>query len=99
MNRAFLHLSLAAVLATFSACAGAISPYALATAGPIGCPAEHIALGRVHHGEGAPQAWIASCGRAHYACSSNGDPRRPHTRVICRELEDRPQRRAISWRR
>jgi|GEM_PF-5317448 hypothetical protein len=99
MNRVYLHLSLASLLATFSACAGSVSPYALATAGRIGCPAEHIDLSRVHNDDGAPQAWVASCGRSHYACSSNGDPRRPNTRVICTEMGGRPKHHAVSWRR
>jgi hypothetical protein len=88
------------LVSTFSACAASVSPYAIATAGRIGCPAEHIETSGVHDGAGAPQAWVASCGPTHYACSSNGDPRRPQTRVICSEIGGRrPQQPALSWRR
>jgi hypothetical protein len=86
----------ALLLGTLGGCAASISPYARATAGRIGCPAEHIDLGEVHDGEGAPEAWVASCGHAAYACSSNGDPRRPNTRVICSPL-GRP--RVLSYAR
>jgi hypothetical protein len=74
------------LLGSFSGCAATVSPYALASAGRIGCPAEYIALSDIEDGDGAPQAWVAGCFRKHYACSSNGDPRRPNTRIICSEL-------------
>ena len=89
-------LLLISFLGTFSGCAASISPYALASAGRIGCPAEYIALSDIEDGDGAPQAWVASCGANHYACSSNGDPRRANTRIICSEL-GRP--RALSYAR
>lgn len=99
MNRPLLPFLAALSLVTLGACAGSISPYALASAGRIGCPAEDIDLSRVHNRDGAPQAWIASCGRTHYACSSTGDPQRPHTRVICTELGGRTHHRAVGWKR
>jgi hypothetical protein len=100
MDRSIITLLSVCLLAPLGACAASVSPYALATAGRIGCPAEHIELSRVHNDDGAPQAWVAGCGPTHYACSSNGDPRRPHTRVICSEMGDgHRHQRAVSWRR
>jgi hypothetical protein len=84
------------LLGFFGGCAASVSPYALATAGRIGCPAHHIELSDVERGDGSPQAWVATCGRTHYACSSDGDPRRPHTRIVCSEL-GRP--RTLTWAR
>jgi hypothetical protein len=99
MDRSITSLLVACLLSTLGACAASISPYALATAGRIGCPAEHIELSRVHNDDSAPQAWVAGCGHTHYACSSNGDPRAPNTRVICSEMGERQHQRAVSWRR
>jgi hypothetical protein len=99
MDRSLSHLVVAFFIATLGACASAVSPYAVATAGRIGCPAEHIDLSSVHNDDRSPQAWVASCGRTHYACSSNGDPRRPHTRIVCSELGGPRHQRAVSWRR
>ena len=93
MTRKLLTLMLALGL---PGCAASISPYALASAGRIGCPAEHIALSHLQNDERAPQAWVARCGHVQYACSSNGDPRRPNTRIVCSEL-GHPH--ALSWAR
>jgi hypothetical protein len=81
-------------LSLLSGCSASISPYALASAGRIGCPADYIELSHVHRGGGAPEAWVARCGHASYACSSDGDPRKPRTRIICSDME----RRRFSYR-
>jgi hypothetical protein len=86
MTRASITLLAISFLGSLSGCAASISPYAIATAGRIGCPADYIELSDVESGDGAPQAWVARCGRTHFACSSNGDPRRPQTRIVCSEL-------------
>jgi hypothetical protein len=97
MTRFAMTLLAITSLSSFVGCAAAVSPYARVTAGRIGCPAQHIELTDLHDGDGAPQSWVAQCGgHAAYACSSNGDPRRPQTRVICSEIgAERP--RALSW--
>jgi hypothetical protein len=74
-------------LSLLCGCSASVSPYALASAGRIGCPADYIELSHVHRGEGAPQAWVARCGRESYACSSDGDPRRPRTRIVCADMQ------------
>jgi hypothetical protein len=67
-------------------CAASVSPYARAAAGHIGCPAEHIELGRIEREGGGPEAWVAQCGHTAYACTSSRDPRQPQARVVCSEL-------------
>lgn len=67
------------------ACGAAVSPYARASAGRIGCPAEYIELSHVQR-DGAPLSWVAHCGSEAYACSSNADPRDPQARIVCSEI-------------
>jgi hypothetical protein len=76
-------------------CGASVSPYARASAGHIGCPAEAIELTQIERGGGAPQSWVATCGHAAYACSSNADPASREARIVCSEL-GRP-RRAAYW--
>lgn len=62
-----------------------ISPYARATAGRVGCPAQDIDI-RDEAGTQGPLAWTASCMGKRYACSSTGSLMSEHTRVVCNEL-------------
>lgn len=78
---------IAFVLALFgSACAQTVSPYALATAGHIGCSAEAIELTQIEGAERGPHAWVALCGHTGYACSSDRSPSAPRVQIACSEL-------------
>jgi hypothetical protein len=81
------------LLFIFAGCGASVSPYARASAGHIGCPAEAIELSHVQRSGGSPQSWVANCGRAAYACSSNADPTNPQARIVCSEF-GRPHRAA-----
>jgi len=68
-----------------AACAG-VSPYARASAGRVGCSAESIEISHEEDEGGGPRSWVAACGGAKYACSSNGDPGGNHAKVVCSEI-------------
>lgn len=76
-------------------CGASVSPYARASAGQVGCPAESIELSDIQRGRGAPEAWVAMCGPVAYACSSNVTPASPAARVSCTEFGG--PRRAAYW--
>jgi hypothetical protein len=77
--------SLALTLVLLSGCVAEISPYARATAGRVGCPAQDIDI-RDEAGAKGPLAWTASCMGKRYACSSTGSLMSEETRVVCNEL-------------
>lgn len=86
---------IALLLTVAAGCGASVSPYARATAGHIGCPAEAIELRDVQRGKGAPEAWVAMCGPVAYSCSSNVSPASPAARVTCSEFGG--PRRAAYW--
>jgi len=84
-----MRISLLLTIALLGACGASVSPYARVAAGRIGCPAEHIALSHVQADGGAPQSWVARCGREAFSCSSNADPMNPQARIVCSEIGGR----------
>jgi hypothetical protein len=72
-------------LSSLAGCAG-VSPYARASAGRVGCSAESIEISHEEDEGGGPRSWVAACGGAKYACSSNGDPGGNHAKVVCSEI-------------
>jgi hypothetical protein len=73
------------LLLSLTSCVAAISSYARATAGRIGCPAADIEIRDTEDDQPGPRSWVALCGGKMYACSSNGDLREAGSRVVCAE--------------
>ena len=80
------YLACCTLLLSAGACGAAVSPYARATAGRIGCPASQIELAEVERGRSGPESWVAYCGRVGYACSSSRALEHPNARIVCSEL-------------
>lgn len=95
--------SISLLLLLTSGCGGAISPYARATAGRIGCPAGEIDLDQIEQDGRGPASWVAYCGQSAYACSSSGSIESGSARVVCSEVGRPPrsgyaQTRYGGWR-